>query len=230
MSTMQTPRSISLSVSTPSPLARPWQTTSSTSSPAACTHLITFWTKVWAPVTMWVSTSSRWPVMPSASLTPSCPSTVKARGSTWMIWRSFAMLTARAASIARAMSPPSISWLGLATATTPRLVCEDRWAPPRQTTTESARMPAMRSAPTIASWIAWTVRSMLTTDALAQPLGRSLADAGDVDLAVLVGLGDHDRHLAGAEVESGDALPPGQGDAGMPPGTVEWLAGGSRRV
>src|SRR5438093_996661 len=76
ISTTHTPSSISCCVSTPSPAASPAQTTSSTSKPAPCTHLITFWTAVWAPVMMFVSTSSRWPVMPTASRTPSWPSTV----------------------------------------------------------------------------------------------------------------------------------------------------------
>ena len=126
MSMRQTPSSISLGLSTAWPDARPWLTTSSTSKPAWCTHLMTFWIEVWAPVTMWVSTSSREPVMPAASFTPSWPSTVKLRGITCTTSRSLGTLTAREASTTRSTSWWPISWSSRETAITPRLFCELR--------------------------------------------------------------------------------------------------------
>ena len=146
MSMRQTPSSISLGLRTAWPEARPWLTTSSTSKPAWCTHLITFWIEVWAPVTMWVSTSSRVPVMPIASFTPSWPSTVKERGITWTTSRSEGTLTAREASTTRSTSSWPISWLSRETAITPRLFWELRCGPASETTTESKRTPAIRSA------------------------------------------------------------------------------------
>src|SRR5207248_1022109 len=169
MSITQAPSSTSLGASTASPAASPWQTTSSTSKPDWWTHLITFWRAVWAPVTMLVSTSSRWPVIPTASLTPSWPSTVKARGIRWMTWRSLGMLTARAASTTRSTSGSAISRSARDTATTPRLFWDQRWGPASETTTDSTRKPAMRSAPRTADWIAETVLSMLTTTPLRRP-------------------------------------------------------------
>ena len=53
---------------------------------------------------MWVSTSSRSALIPSGSLTPSWPSTVKPRRSTWRTSRLDGIETARATSMARLTS------------------------------------------------------------------------------------------------------------------------------
>ena len=53
---------------------------------------------------MWVSTSSRRALIPSGSLTPSWPSTMKPRRSTWRTSRFDGIETARATSMARLMS------------------------------------------------------------------------------------------------------------------------------
>ena len=74
-------------------------TSSSILTPAAATHLVRFWTAVAEAVTMWVSTSRRRALMPSGSLTPSWPSTVKPRGRTWRTSRLDGIGTARATSI-----------------------------------------------------------------------------------------------------------------------------------
>src|SRR5487761_66008 len=88
---------------------------------------------------------------------------------TWMTWRSEATLTARLASTTRWTSSSPISWSGRATATTPVEFCDQRWVPARETTTDSMRWPAMRSAVTAAAWMAAIVLSRLTTTPLRRP-------------------------------------------------------------
>src|SRR6202521_128682 len=110
--------------------------------------------------------------MPIASLTPSCPSTVYARGMTWMTWRSEATLIARDASTTRCTSSSPISWSGRATAMTPVEFCDQRWVPASETTTDSMRWPAIRSAVTAAAWIAAIVLSRITTTPLRRPSER----------------------------------------------------------
>src|SRR6266566_2089121 len=88
---------------------------------------------------------------------------------TWMTWRSDAMLTARLASTTRWTSSSPISWSGCATATTPIEFWLQRCVPPRETTTDSMRWPAMRSAATVAAWMAEMVLSRLTTTPLRRP-------------------------------------------------------------
>ena len=83
MSATATPSSFSVSFRTASAEASELTTSSSILTPAAATHLVRFWTAVAEAVTMWVSTSSRSALIPSGSLTPSWPSTVKPRRSTW---------------------------------------------------------------------------------------------------------------------------------------------------
>src|SRR6202140_4659649 len=107
--------------------------------------------------------------MPIASLTPSCPSTVYARGMTWMTWRSEATLMARLASTTRWTSSSPISWSGRATATTPVEFCDQRWVPASETTTDSMRWPALRAAVTAAAWMAAIVLSRFTTTPLRRP-------------------------------------------------------------
>src|SRR5205807_1400513 len=67
------------------------------------------------------------------------------------------------------MSSSPISWSGWATATTPVEFWLQRWVPPRETTTDSMRWPAMRSADTIAAWMELMVFSRLTTTPLRRP-------------------------------------------------------------
>src|ERR1700682_1848442 len=88
---------------------------------------------------------------------------------TWMTWRSEATLIARLASTTRCTSSSPISWSGRATATTPSEFCDQRWVPARETTTDSMRWPAMRSAVTAAAWVAAIVLSRLTTTPLRRP-------------------------------------------------------------
>src|SRR6202049_4951701 len=86
-----------------------------------------------------------------------------------MTWRSEATLTAREASTTRWTSSSPISWSGRATATTPVEFCEERWVPASETTTDSMRWPAMRSAATAAAWMEAMVLSRLTTTPLRRP-------------------------------------------------------------
>src|ERR1700680_4914392 len=88
---------------------------------------------------------------------------------TWMTWRSEATLMARLASTTRCTSSSPISWSGRATATTPVEFWDQRWVPARETTTDSMRWPAMRSAVTAAAWMAATVLSRFTTTPLRRP-------------------------------------------------------------
>ena len=99
-----TPSSFSVSLRTASAEASELTTSSSILTPAAATHLDRFWTAVAEAVTMWVSTSRRRALMPSGSLTPSWPSTLKPRRSTCRTSRLDGMGTARATSTARLMS------------------------------------------------------------------------------------------------------------------------------
>ncbi len=104
MSATATPSSFSVSDSTASADASEFTTSSSIFTPAAATHLDRFCTAVADAVTMCVSTSRRSALIPSGSLTPSWPSTLKPRRSTWSTSRLDGIGTARATSIARLMS------------------------------------------------------------------------------------------------------------------------------
>src|ERR1700682_6771309 len=88
---------------------------------------------------------------------------------TWMTWRSEATLIALDASTTRCTSSSPISWSGLATATTPVEFWDQRWVPPIDTTTDSMRWPAMRSAVAAAAWMAAIVFSRFTTTPLRRP-------------------------------------------------------------
>src|SRR5712691_10339168 len=88
---------------------------------------------------------------------------------TWMTWRSLATLIARLASTTRCTSSSLISWSGWATATTPVEFWLQRCVPPRETTTDSIRCPAMRSVATVAAWMDAIVLSRLTTTPLRTP-------------------------------------------------------------
>src|SRR6267143_2966530 len=88
---------------------------------------------------------------------------------TWMTCRSEATLTAREASTTRCTSSSPISRSPLATATTPVEFCDHKWVPPSETTTDSMRWPAMRSAAMAAAWMDAIVFSRLTTTPLRRP-------------------------------------------------------------
>src|SRR5713101_1256356 len=88
---------------------------------------------------------------------------------TWMTWRSEATLIALLASTTRCTSSSPISWSGRATATTPVEFCDQRCVPARETTTDSMRWPAIRSAVTAAAWMAAIVLSRVTTTPLRRP-------------------------------------------------------------
>src|ERR1700704_2717900 len=76
---------------------------------------------------------------------------------------------AREASTTRCTSPSPISWSGGATATTPVEFWDVRCPPARETTTDSMRWPAMRSAATAAAWMEAMVFSRLITTPLRRP-------------------------------------------------------------
>jgi hypothetical protein len=122
-----------------------------------------FWTAVCGAVTMWVSTSSRIALMPSGSFTPSWPSTVKPRRSTWSTSRLDGIGIVRACSTARRMSSRLTSRVWAATDTWPFELKLSTWAPPTPTKALSIFQPDSRSARSTASRIDRTVCSMLTT-------------------------------------------------------------------
>ena len=119
---------------------------------------------------MCASTSRRRALMPSGSLTPSWPSTVKPRRSTWSTSRLLGMETARATSIARLMSSRVTSRWCAVTATWPvELRLSTCW-PPTPTKARSIFQPDSRSARSTASAIDRTDWSMLTTTPLRRPV------------------------------------------------------------
>src|SRR3990172_466845 len=169
MSAIATPSSFSVSEATASAAARAFATRSSIFTPAAATHLVRFWTAVAGAVTMWVSTSRRRALMPKGSLTPSCPSTMKPRRSTWRTSRLDGIATARATSIARRMSSRLTSRSWADTATWPVEFRLSTWAPPTPTKALSIFQPDRRSAFSTASPMDRTVWSILTTAPFLRP-------------------------------------------------------------
>ena len=107
--------------------------------------------------------------MPSGSLTPSWPSTMKPRGSTCRTSRFDGMDTARATSVARLMSSRVTSRVWPLTATAPREFCDSTCWPPTPTNARSIFQPDSRSACSTAFAIEWTVWSMLTTTPFLSP-------------------------------------------------------------
>ena len=105
MSTRQTPRSFSSSISTAWLEASCSSTMSSTSRPQRCTHLTMFWEALAAPVTMCTWDTRRTPDMPTGSRIPSWSSTTNSCGRMCRTFWSAEIGTARAASITRSMSP-----------------------------------------------------------------------------------------------------------------------------
>ena len=170
MSATATPCSFSASISTASAEASPLTTSSSILTPASWTHLVRFWTAVAEADTMCVSTSSRSALMPSGSLTPSWPSTVNPRRSTWSTSRLDGMDTARATSIARSMSARVTSRWCAVTATWPVELRLSTCGPPTPTKARSIFQPDSRSARSTASAMLRTVWSMLTIAPFLRPV------------------------------------------------------------
>ncbi len=169
MSATATPRSFSVSDRTLSEEASAEATSSSIFTPAALTHFDRFWTAVAAALTMWTSTSSRSALMPSGSLTPSWPSTLKPRRSTWRTTWLDGIETARATSTARLTSSRLTSLRGPLTATWPGEFRLSTCWPPTDTKARSIFQPDSRSARSTDSAIERTVWSMLTTTPFFKP-------------------------------------------------------------
>src|SRR6476646_12284791 len=169
MSATATPSSFSVSDRTASPDARADATSSSILTPAALTHFERFWTAVAEPLTMWTSTSSRRALIPSGSLTPSWPSTLKPRRSTCRTSRLDGIETARATSMARLMSSRVTSRWWAVTATWPRELRLSTCWPPTPTKARSIFQPDSRSARSTESAIERTVWSMLMTTPFLSP-------------------------------------------------------------
>src|SRR3954454_6633080 len=180
MSATATPSSFSVSDRTASAEASESTTSSSILTPAAATHFVRFWTAVADAVTMWVSTSSRSALMPSGSLTPSWPSTVNPRRSTWSRTRFDGIETARATSIARLTSSRVTSRWCAVTATWPREFRLSTCWPPTPTKARSIFQPDSRSARSTESAIERTVWSMLMTTPFLRP------EAGTVPWPMIV--------------------------------------------
>src|SRR4029079_2817768 len=169
MSATATPSSFSVSDRTASAEPSPDATSSSIFTPAAATHFERFWTAVAEPVTMWTSTSSRSALIPSGSFTPSWPSTLKPRRSTWRTSWFDGIETARATSIARLTSSRVTSLRGPLTATWPGEFRLSTCWPPTATKARSIFQPDRRSARSTDSAIERTVWSMLTTTPFFRP-------------------------------------------------------------
>src|SRR4051794_2043275 len=175
-----TPSSFSVSDRTASAEASESTTSSSIFTPAAATHFVRFCTAVAEADTMCVSTSRRSALIPSGSFTPSWPSTVKPRRSTWSTSRLDGIETARATSIARSMSCRVTSRWWAVTATWPVELRLSTCCPPTPTNARSIFQPDSRSARSTASAIDRTVWSMLTTTPFLRP------DAGTVPWPMIV--------------------------------------------
>ena len=170
MSATATPSSFSVSVSTASAEASEFATSSSILTPAAATHLVRFWTAVAEAVTMWVSTSSRSALIPSGSLTPSWPSTMKPRA-----------LDVEHFAVRRDRDGPGdldgavdvlagdLAGGGAVTATWPREFRHSTCWPPTPTKARSIFQPDSRSACSTASGDRADVWSMLTTTPFFSP-------------------------------------------------------------
>ena len=118
---------------------------------------------------MWTSTSRRSALIPSGSFTPSWPSTVKPRRSTWRTTSFDGIETARATSTARLTSSRLTSLRGPLTATWPGEFRLWTCCPPTDTNARSIFQPDRRSARSTDSAIERTVWSMLTTTPFFSP-------------------------------------------------------------
>src|SRR5713101_7793878 len=168
MSTRHTPSSFSSSVSTASEDASGCRIRSFTSSPQRRTHLTMFCAAETAPVTMCTLTSSRTPLMPSGSRTPSCPSMMNSCVRMWSTCWSVGIGMARAVSIARSTSivVTSLSLIATIPVELKLLI----WLPAIPVKTRSILQSAINSASSSVRWIAFTVASMFTTTPFFRPL------------------------------------------------------------
>ena len=160
-----------------------------------------FWTAVWGAVTMWASTSSRRALIPSGSLTPSWPSTVKPRRSTWRTSRFDGIGIVRACSTARRMSSRLTSRVWAATETWPVELKLSTCAPPTPTKALSIFQPDRRSARSTASPDGANGLLDVHDRAALQPGRRHGAVADDREPAVPPDLADQGADLARADVE-----------------------------
>src|SRR5882762_991626 len=167
-STRHTPSSFSSSVSTASEDASGCKIRSFTSSPQRRTHLTMFCAAETAPVTMCTLTSSRTPLMPSGSRTPSCPSMMNSWVRMCSTCWSVGMGMARAVSIARSTSI-AVTSLSLI-ATIPVELKLLMWLPAIPVKTRSILQSAINSASSSVRWMALTVASMFTTTPFFSPL------------------------------------------------------------
>ena len=202
MSATATPSSFSVSLRTASAEASELTTSSSILTPAAATHLDRFWTAVAEAVTMWVSTSSRSALIPSGSLTPSWPSTLKPRRSTWRTSRFDGIGTARATSMARLMSSRLTSRWWPVTATWPgEFRLSTCWPP---TPDEGAvDLPAGQPLRLLDRVRDGTDRLVdVDDDALLEPGSRDRPVAHDRQTPVATHLADERADLARADVDA----------------------------
>src|SRR5882672_3846835 len=168
MSTRHTPSSFSSSVSTASEEASGCRIRSFTSRPQRRTHFTMFCAADTAPVTMCTFTSSRTPLMPSGSRTPSWPSMMNSWVRMWSTCWSVGIGMARAVSIERSTSV-CVTSLSLI-ATMPVELKLLMWLPAIPVKTRSILQSAMSSASSSVRWIAFTVASMFTTTPFFRPL------------------------------------------------------------
>src|SRR5712691_11593362 len=168
VSTRHTPSSFSSSVSAASEDASGCRIRSFTSSPQRRTHLTMFCAADTAPVTMCTFTSSRTPLMPSGSRTPSWPSMMNSCVRMWSTCWSVGMGMARAVSMARSTSI-GVTSLSLI-ATIPVELKLLMWLPAIPVKTRSILQSAINSASSSVRWIAFTVASMFTTTPFFRPL------------------------------------------------------------
>jgi hypothetical protein len=167
MSIRHTPSSFSSSFSTAAAEASGWSTMSWTSMPQRRTHFAMFSTADTAPVTMCTLTSSRTPLMPSGSRTPSCPSMMNSCGRMCRICWSFGIAIALAVSITRSMSACTTSPSLIATM--PLELRLRMWLPAMPVVTRAIRQSAISSASSSTRWIDAIVASMLTTTPRFKP-------------------------------------------------------------
>ena len=220
-------------------------TVSITSRPARFTQVTVFWAAVEEQVMTWTFTSRRVPVMPVGSPMPSWSSTTNSWGSTCRISRSMGMETALAASI----DPAHVLALDDAVLAgdgdhAPRVEAADVGAGDAHV--GGADLDPGHQLRLLHHALDRLDGGLEVDDhALAQALGLGLADADDVEAALVGDLG-HDRaDLVGADVEAddvavlllGQGLPPfrparlgrhGRGSAGTTRRVRRPSDGGSR--
>ena len=192
ISASTTPCCFSSSSSTASAAASGARISVSIWTPAPSTHWLRFWVAASAPVTIWVSMSSRCPNMPMGSLTWSWPSTTKKRGMTCSTSRLVGMLMARAPSMARLTSSLPMGRCLPGMVATPRLFMETMWPPPMLTWADTMRLPLERSAfsteammASVASWMPSTIPFLTPCDGVT-PTPRMRSSSSGVNSATRV--------------------------------------------